>query len=265
MQTQAHKTQRLVVLAGALLAALLILIVGILYHDTRQNSVSVVSSESPQRIVIQRPGFADIVLTNTKDSWLIEQPCTLQTNLQRLQPMLGALAPVVHGYAAKEVDLAAAGLLDPQAVVYLNDTQIDIGGTDLTGERRYILRNQRVEFVPEWILSLINGGITALASLDVFTRAPDQLIIHTNGDTRTSTLSDKQLEPWYNLSAQQIVTWPLTGNESVLSSHTLELVTDSKKQWLTLDHFARFSAIRYENAPCAFILPTDDLPASAPR
>jgi hypothetical protein len=277
--THTQKTRRLVYTGGLLLAGLLVIIGALMWHDARQQDAGPAAQAAPQSVRIQRPGFTDILLQRVvDDTWSITEPCQLPASGQRLEPLFGALTPAVHSYAAAEVDLDAAGLLRPEAVVYLDGEKVAFGHTDLSGERRYVLRNGRVGFAPEWILALVNGGLSALASLDVFPGPIETLVIegHTaasqepkSSDSAETTavatvkpgpLSKDRIDQWQYLSAQQIATWPLMDGEPSTGTLTLAVQMAGRQTTLMIHEYPRFAAIRYEDASCAYILPASSIP-----
>ncbi len=261
--THSQKIRRLVIAASLLFVALMGVVGGVLWTDARNATPALQAQSDVQLIRIQRPGFPDMVLqANTDGQWSMSDPCVLPINSQRLQPLLDALAPVAHSYAAVDVDLEAAGLLHPEAVIIMNDQVLALGITDLSGERRYLQRGERVEFVPEWILSLINGGLSALASLDVFPQMLDELVVQADQGSESASLSVQAaaLPEWQALQAQQIVTWPLQDSEPATDSRTLVAKMRDQELKLTLQLYTRYAALRYENADCAYLLPASSLP-----
>ncbi|MGQ7846844.1 hypothetical protein ACUNV4_20335 [Granulosicoccus sp. 3-233] len=265
--THSQKIQRLLYTGCLLLVVLLCLIAFVWWSDQHSSRQTQAIAYSGQSLRIERPGFATIALTRQEDEqWRIVEPCPLPVNDQRLQPLLDALAPAAHGYASSEVDLDAAGLLDPAAVVYLDEQRLVLGGTDLSGERRYLQRGERVEFVPEWLLSMLNGGLSALAVLEVFPTGLDALsALSSPTDDMTLpalNLTADSLEQWRTLSAQQIVSWPLADSETAIAARHLEADIAGQRTPLTLHDFQHFLALRFENAACAYIMPRTSLPDS---
>ncbi len=261
--THTQKTRRLVIAASLLLVALMGIVGGVLWTDARDTTLARQAQPELQQIRIQRPGFPDMVLqADSNGQWSLNDPCVLPVNARRLQPLLDALIPAVHGYAAVDVDLEAAGLLNPEAVIIMNDEVLALGITDLSGQRRYLQRGDRVEFVPEWILSLVNGGLSALASLDVFPPSMDELVIQSgqSAEPASLTVQAEELPAWQTLQAQQIVTWPLQDSEPATDSRDLIARTGDQELQLTLQLYTRYAALRHENADCAYLLPNSSLP-----
>lgn len=296
--TQTGRTRRLIVGGSVLLLALLTLIGTVVWHDNRPGDVDTASATDVQLIGILRPEFPDIILrkgagttamavrnatagagatANTDadanananavadadadalPAWTIIEPCELPANPQRLHPLLDALTPSAHSYAAADVDLDTAGLTHPEAVIELDGQRLLLGRTDLSGDRRYARNGDRVQFVPEWVLSLVEGGLSALASLDIF---PQPL---TGLEVKDAPGNDGELADWQALTAVQIVTWPLQDGEQATASH--ELLArfgdyDGQARKLALHVYPSYAALRYENAQCAYILPVSSLPDS---
>ena len=261
--THTQKSRRLVIAASLLLVALMGIVGGVLWMDARNATPVLQAQPDVQQIRIQRPGFPDMVIqADTDGQWSMTDPCLLPVNVKRLQPLLDALIPAVHSYAAGDVDLEAAGLLNPEALIIMNDQELALGITDLSGQRRYLQRGDRVEFVPEWILSLVNGGLSALALLDVFPPSLEKLVIQSDHNAEPASLSIKadELAAWQALQAQQIVTWPLQDSEPATGSRRLIASTGDQELKLTLQLYTRYAALHHDNADCAYLLPTTSLP-----
>ena len=261
MSTHTQLLQRWI---GVLLAAIGILASLMMYQLWRDSQTALQllpGNADASSIRIEREGFDDITLTKNEASWFIETPCEIPANEQRLEPLLGALTPGVHQYDASEVDLLAAGLVTPPAIVTINETEHQIGNTDLNGERRYVQRGNQVAFVPEWVLSLVNGGVTALADLALFANPIEQLTLTDEQGSETVLTTEEQLRPWQNLSAQQIITWPPGDTASPQPSLQLSSSAANGERLLyTVYNTERFTALTLAGKSCAYILPLDTLP-----
>lgn len=277
--THTQRLKRSVWLALAAFALLTAAVGMVLWSDSRQQAARAVADDQVQRIRIQRPGFTDMALHRQGDDWLINEPCALPANAHRVQPLLQALRPAAHSYAAGEVDREAAGLLQPAAILILDDTTLRLGSTDLSGQRRYVQRGERVEFVPEWALSMVDGGLSALASLQVFPDGLDEMAVQAEPVTDPAAeqvpaavavpLDEAVVAQYRTLTAQQIVAWPLPetgGPESDTAGVSYRLIARNAGAdfALTRIDFPAFTAIRYANAGCAYIIATSSLPAPVP-
>ena len=254
--THLQKTRRFVIAASLLLVALMSIVGGVLWTDARNATPALQAQPDVQKIRIQRPDFPDMVLqAGTDGQWSMNDPCDLPVNEKRLQPLLDALTPAVHSYAAVDVDLEAAGLLKPEAIIIMNDQTLALGITDLSGQRRYLQRGDRVEFVPEWTLSLVNGGLSALAVLDVFPASLDELVIQSDqsADPASLTVQPVELAEWQALQAQQVVTWPLEDSEPATDSRNLIASTGGQVLKLSLQLYTRYVALHHDNADCAYL------------
>lgn len=224
-------------------------------------------AEAIDRISIQRPGFPEITMINTDDAWQITAPCRIAVNDQRLEPLLGALQlSNNHRYQAAEVDLDAAGLGTAQATVVLNAQEIEFGNTDLQGNKRYALLNKNeVVFVPEWVLPLVNGGVSAFAQLEPFGPALTRLTI-TGSTSATQMLSDtSELAPWQGLSAQQIVAINDLNLPDTAPEQQILAVIGGAERPFNVYQQADFTALQVADEQCAYILPPESLPAIEPR
>jgi len=261
MSTHTQQLQRWIVILGASLLLLIGAMAFLMWQDKQQLPQSTVHHSDATQIRIQRQGFVDIHLSKTAELWQIDNPCTISANEQRLEPLLGALTPGPHLYNASEVDLEAAGLLTPQAIVFINETEHRIGNTDLHGERRYQQIGNKVGFIPEWVLSLVNGGITAFAKLRVLPDAIDSLVLVDSDGVETQISSTEDIQQWKDISAQQIVSWPTDDFRNEEPAMTLLATTQAGDELgFSIYHTERYTAITSQAADCAYILPLDSLP-----
>ena len=266
MSTHTQLLQRWIAVLLAAIGILATLMMYQLWRDSQTALQLPPGTADAATIRIEREGSDDITLARNGASWFIETPCELSANEQRLEPLLGALTPGVHQYEASDVDLQAAGLVSPLATVTINETAYRIGNTDLSGERRYVQRGNQVAFVPEWVLSLVNGGVTALADLAVFADPLEQLTLTDDQGSEIVLSTADQLRPWQDLSAQQIITWP--PEDTALPQPSLQIsasATNGDSLLYTVYNTEKFTALTLagktlSGKSCAYILPLDTLP-----
>lgn len=261
MASQQQRVNRWIRLATALLTLLLLIIAVTIWLDRKQtlsgNPLPGENRDTLHTITIERPDRPLIRLQLKNQLWTMIEPCELPVNMQRLQPLLSIAEPSTHVYDAAEVDLDAAGLLTPLAVITMNDTAILIGSTDLSDERRYIRRNDTVEFIPEWILSLVNGGLSAIANLDIF---PDEIeSLEVQGTEQTHRLTGEQLTAWQSLTAQQIVEWPIA-NTVPFTRQTVKALLNNGELLVELYEYPDYTALVYKQSGCAFLVPNASMP-----
>lgn len=266
MISRQQSIKRWVIIASATLVVLIAGIAAVLRSESRQrnepNRQDLTEHSSPESITIKRPGKTDIKIRANPTQWQIHEPCTLTVNQQRLEPLLSILKPAAFSYAARQVDLEAAGLTTPLATLISNKQRIDIGHTDLSGERRYIKRGERVEFIPEWILPLLDGGLSALSVLNIF----DEDIISVEIDSLTDKplrLSDDPTN-WQKLTAQQITPWPLTGHTPLQAQYSVAISSKHGNKRLQVFTTTDYIALVFDGARCAYLLPNAAL-VSAPH
>ncbi|MFK8075101.1 MAG: hypothetical protein AB8B84_00850 [Granulosicoccus sp.] len=256
MITHQSALQRSVYIAALLLIALLGIIAIILWTEKSGRPLAV-EKNALRTVAIQRPGYADIVLEYTQSQWQLTSPCQAIANPQRVQAFEQLQSPATHSYDAREVDLAEAGLLDPLAVITINGTNLKVGETDLSGERRYIQRGADVEFAPEWILSLVQGGTSAFANLNVF---PDALTAVNAGSIDTST---SQLQQWQALTANQVIAWPLKVNvPELVQRYSINFISPTESGQMIVHEYEAFSAITKSDEHCAYIVSNAALPST---
>lgn len=287
--------KRWVLIASGTLVLMLVGIATLLWSEARQRDALGNKQENLHNtlnsLVIQRTGKADIKIRLEEGRWQIHEPCTINVNENRLQPLLSIVSPAAFSYAAVEVDLEAAGLLNPVATIIANNQRIDIGNTDLSGERRYVQRGERVEFAQEWILPLLDGGLSALSALELFDDAitsvtvgelsPAQEGISDDNanelpqvqeginDKKVNELTqghnsisdDAQL--WQQLTAQQIVPWPLADSAPQSPQYAVTVHSETDERRLEAFTTPAFTAIVFEGARCAYLLPNEALSPSS--
>ena len=257
MTTHKQRRLRAALVLLVILVCLLGSIVVIRYREL--TTAPKLTINSVHSITIWRPDHPDIALKRTPAGWEITAPFAVLANSQRVEPLLALLAMGDTRYAAAEVDLDAAGLLEPLAIVHFNDLRIALGNTDISNERRYARRNDEVVLVGEWVLPLINGGLSALADLHLF---------HSDLSSLTATPLEDSASPitldpgnWQSLSAQQILKWPLENTPIVNTQFSLS-ARQNNGGAATLDVLVtdRFAALHYANTNHAYIVSIDDLP-----
>lgn len=270
MATREQILKRWIIIASTTLAMLIVGIATLIWSESiKENAFKKEQGNlqnSLRSLEILRPGKVDIKLTAIDDHWKIQEPCNIAVNQKRLEPLLSIALPAAFSYDAKEVDLEAAGLINPLATIIANNQRIDIGNTDLSGDRRYIKRDDRVEFVPEWILPLLEGGLSALSELTLFQSPINSLRVDTLIDGQRIISEDPT--KWQQLSAQQIVVWPLDENAGASKQATLHpqyaatINSENAEKHLQVFMTTAFAAIVFEDASCAYLLPNDALNTS---
>ena len=252
-----RRERRLVVALGATLALLLAGIALVLREERAERRGTLAgTAQGIARVAIERPGRVAIALERRDGDWRIVAPCALDALDARIEPLLAALAGARPDYAAAEVDLAAAGLLEPRATVTLDGEPILLGATDLGGERRYARRGRRVALVPAWTLSLLEGGLSALGELAPFATAPRAL---RRLAPRPATLDPA---PWAGLAANRIVTWPPADAPPATRRARLEAeLDDGTVRQLELVGNASWTALRVDAGNCARLFAPDTLPS----
>lgn len=305
MTTRRARERRLAIGLSATLLALVGAMAALDRADRRAGSADTASApfvpDAVRRIAIERPGHLAIALERTfaatapdtaargadgnggdGGDWRIVAPCAIDANDARVAPLLDALASRAIGYSAAEVDLAAAGLVDPLAVVRIDGVPIRLGGTDLGGERRYAQRAERVALVPEWVLSLVEGGLSALAEPVAFPLAPTRLR-RLDGEAGSdedvpsiasasapeserapvlgAAIAELDPRPWSGLAASQVVTWPVANAPPEGRRTRLEATLPSgETRTHELVGNVGWNALLTEDGGCARLFADIDLP-----
>lgn len=248
--TLAERRRRVALAATLALLALLVIIGLTLRHDRADRRAALGTLRQPLSLVVQRDGFADIALQRDglDAPWRIVEPCALAVDARRLQPLLDALNAVHARYPLDEIEQAGAGLLEPSATLVLDGRPLHIGDADVGGERRYLRDGDVVELVPEWILSLVNGGLSALAD----SRVLGGRNVALDGDDTEAQ------ERWNTLVAAQIVAWPMDDPGPVIDTERRSIaLADGDTLDVTLTRTERFVAIVADGAACARLVAPD--------
>jgi hypothetical protein len=261
MTSRDQTIKRWIIIASSTLMLLIAGIAALLWSESKRRNVLINErsniQNTLQNLVIKRPGKVDIKMHVNNDHWQIHEPCTIAVNQKRLQPLLSIVSPAAFSYDADEVDLDAAGLINPLAMVIANNQKINIGKTDLSGTRRYVKRGERVEFIPEWILPLLDGGLSALSKLEVFDDVITSVAVDEPGDMQSNISDDPAI--WQQLTAQQIAPWPLTDTAPIQLQYSVAIKSESDTKHLQVFTTAAYAAIVFEGARCAYLLPNDAL------
>ena len=195
-------------LTWVLALVFLLLIALIAWMEIDRTPSTTQQPNSINTVSISRAGHDDIKLIRSNGSddaqWQMIAPFTLSANSQRIEPLLALGTADMGGYETSEVDMVAAGLDNPGASITIGDRTLLLGRTDIDGERRYALVDNKVSLLPEWVWSLIHGGVTAFADLSVFSALPDTLFLLS--DSSATSIGD--IDRWRDLQADKIVPWP---------------------------------------------------------
>jgi len=255
------KRQRWVYLLTLTNAVLIVAIAITLKKDKTDAAKNQLNLGTVNSMQWRREDAADIVFKRSDDQWQIISPCPLPVNEQRLEPMFNALASHGELYAATSVDLGAAGLESPQAMLLINEQEVAIGEKDLSGEYRYLQKGSTVTLVPEWVLSLVSSGLTGVAELSIF---HDDLIALERSDRNAATdTAAFDRENLANLSANQIVLWPVPDLPEITASlRFAALYKDGQQEDMELVMTQSYAAIRRLDSQCAYLLPPDAVPDS---
>lgn len=207
MKTQSAKRN---VLTLALTGVFALLLSVIWWIEFGQTPATTMTNADINKIVITRNGHADIVLARENAAWRMTKPYALKANAQRIEPLLSLGLANFAGYDIAEVDMAASGLIAPDATITVGTRTFQLGLTDAQGERRYALVDNKVSFVPEWVWSLVHGGVTAFADLNVFAEFPADVYLHSDDVAGNDNVERNlgNVDEWRVLQADKIVAWP---------------------------------------------------------
>lgn len=203
MNSHSAKRQRLI---WVLATVFLLLIGAIMWLESDRTPSTTQSLSNINNITIKRAGHDDIkLIRSSAKQWQMSRPYTLNASNQRIDPLLTLGTAKLDGYETSDVDMVATGLNNPGASFTIGERTFLLGLPDISGERRYALVDEKVTLLPEWVWSLVHGGVTAFADLNVFESLPDTLYLMSESDT--SSLAS--IEQWRALQADKITPWPL--------------------------------------------------------
>ncbi len=198
-----HSAKRTKATIGLALV-LCLLLAGIAWMEVGGRS-SGNNNDATNNIIISRAGHPDIQLALENDQWQMIAPYSLSSNEQRVTALTQLPNSLGQQYSLDEVTLSDVGLDTPKASVQINDTVYLLGNTDISGDRRYVRVDDKMSLVPEWVWSLVHGGVTAFADLNVFDELPDSFVLFdSTSDTTHPATNQAQ---WLSLTADKIVPW----------------------------------------------------------
>ncbi len=243
-----------------------------------------ITLEDVEEIRIERVGHPEMVLHGEDEVWRIAQPWSLPANRQRIEPLLSALAMGGNGYAPDEMDMEATGLANPEVTLQIDDIRIEIGAPDVDGTRRYARRDGRIVLIDDWVASLIDGGVTAMARLTPFDESlkdvqasmmepatdQDRLATKATNSMPGSTMARSgepyaNLTPddWQSLSARQIVAWPIEDAAAVQAQASLRATTGSGgSRGYELIQTVRYTALHPLGTGFAYVFANEDWPCA---
>lgn len=234
--------------------ALLAIILVLQWQTKCENLVLSRTAQSVSRIVIERKDHPTIVLEK-EDQWWITSPLRMPANDQRITPLLTVYTNPDLGYPIDSVDLMATGLQDPDVNLYFNDYRVSIGNQAIDEAKRHALHGDRIRFVPDWVLPLLQGGISAVADLTVFGNELNAITL-SSGDS----IDDAALGNAKTLTAQQFVQWPRPEPPEISSQHEVSVnVSGVNTPWVMFKT-ERYIAMLPDNANYAYVVPLSDAP-----
>jgi len=252
--THTHKWQ---LSLAALTATLLVLVAYIFWSENNRLQPSSTNTTELTNISIEREGFDTIDITRIGESWSIVKPYKVGANATRIEPVKTLRSMLANGYAQNEVEMEFTGLQDSKASITIDETKIVLGNASVDGDRRYALANDQVHLLPEWVWSLIHGGVSAFAELTVFDALPSSLYLEFNG----SVTEVNNTKSWQALVADKVTEWPVASatQASVLRLHKSQTI-GSDTLVAEISKLPDFTAISRNNG-YAYLISNDTLEA----
>lgn len=242
----------------------LLSIILFLQWQTRVENLALTrSAESVTRISIARKDSPTIELQKQDNQWWITSPLRIPANDQRIIPLLTVYTNPDLGYSIDSVDLVATGLDDPDVSLSFNDYHVAIGKQALDESKRHALHGNRVRFVPDWVLPLLQGGISAVADLTVFGDELSAITVGSKESTHTGngeSLDQASITAAKALTAQQFVQWPRPEQPTILNEYNAEVTVAGENTRWAMFTTDRYVAMQPANSNYAYVLPISDAP-----
>lgn len=246
-----------------LFLGLLSIILFLQWQTRIENLVLTRSAESVTQISIARKDSPTIELQKIDNQWWITSPLRIPANDQRIIPLLTVYTNPDLGYPIDSVDLVATGLEDPDVSLTFNNYRVAIGEQAIDETKRHALHGDRVRFVPDWVLPLLQGGISAVADLTVFGDELSAITVGSKESTQAGngeSLDEASLSAARALTAQQFVEWPRPDQPIILNEYDAEVtVAGQDTQW-AMFKTDNYVAMQPANSHYAYVLPISDAP-----
>lgn len=248
--TNTIKNRLWINLALAACVAILTLILWLNPGKTPPQSVSLSNLEKAevQSIHIRIGANPPIILQRGDMDWRLTQPFDIAANTSRVNAILNLLTTHAFArYPADELELEEFGLLPPAAVLRFDGAEFDFGATDPLSRKRYVLHNDALYLVEDFIYPLLSTNIGGLVSNKVI---PATSTI-TGFELRDFSLTRGGSGGWTmlpdnpNLSADDLQEWInewLNAQAIFVQYRPLPDLDDN--QFVTL-HFENGDSIRY--------------------
>ncbi len=114
--------------------------------------LTTINKDNITRIGVNRANQTPLKFTKTVDSWLLQSPMQFRANLTRINAMLSLLETASFGSFDKAtVKLDGFELNAPQVTLQLNDHEFAFGTTDAIDQRRYVLFNDKIHMIDDFL------------------------------------------------------------------------------------------------------------------
>lgn len=106
-----------------------------------------------------------IILERHGADWQLVEPFNIAANTSRVNAILNLLTTHAFArYSADELNLEEFGLLPPAAIVRFDRAEYDFGAADPLSRKRYVLHDDALYLVEDFIYPLLNTDIGGLVS-----------------------------------------------------------------------------------------------------
>jgi len=153
---------------GLLFAFIVLLSVLLLIpkKETEQDlpRLSTIDSNDIVQIEILRKDLDNFIFNKQDETWHMNSPLRFRANNSRINALLRILKVESHGqFNPAEIDLERLDLDDPIIVMKLNDHEFSFGNTDAIDQRRYVLFDNTIHMVNDFLYHQLKTDATFFA------------------------------------------------------------------------------------------------------
>lgn len=126
------------------------------------------STSSVQEFSATRTGSAPLQFMRKDEQWYLVSPIQALAHQSRTLSLLQIIRQrPTQRYNPSEVDLAGAGLLEPEAEISIYGKRILFGKKEPITGQRYVSMDESVFLLDDYYFQLLSGGASAMANLRI--------------------------------------------------------------------------------------------------
>jgi hypothetical protein len=153
-----------------LLLAIVLVLAAVAYFGQKKEApkgqpLTALKAEAIDKIVLQHPKAADIVLEKKAGQWMLTAPVQVAADPFELNSLLGvATTETKTIIEPKDIQLADLGLDPPGFSLTLNDVKIDFGGTQPYNFQRYVESGGKIALIDDPPASALDADYSDLVA-----------------------------------------------------------------------------------------------------